>query len=84
MRVRQVLSVNEALDASNTVMPARSGCDDDAGRIFLGVGSMVGASIFASSRAKTVAGAAVWLSFLIAGIVAALRGPIKLGAQYPS
>ena len=40
---------------------------------FIGVGAMVGAGIFALlGAAGEVAGAAVWLSFLLAGIVAAL------------
>ena len=42
---------------------------------FIGVGSMVGAGIFALlGAAGAVAGSAVWLSFLIAGIIAALQG----------
>ena len=54
---------------------------------FIGVGSMVGAGIFALlGAAGAVAGSAVWLSFLIAGIIAALQGYsfAKLGAKYPS
>ena len=54
---------------------------------FIGVGSMVGAGIFALlGSAGEVAGAAVWISFLLAGIVAALQGYsfAKLGARYPS
>ncbi|MEU7004813.1 APC family permease [Nonomuraea sp. NPDC046570] len=54
---------------------------------FIGVGAMVGAGIFALlGAAGEVAGSAVWLSFLIAGVVAALQGYsfAKLGAQYPS
>jgi amino acid transporter len=54
---------------------------------FIGVGAMVGAGIFALlGAAGEVAGAAVWLSFLIAGIVAGLQGYsfAKLGARYPS
>ncbi len=57
------------------------------GAAFLGVGSMVGAGIFALlGEAGAVAGSAVWLSFLIAGVVAALQGyaVAKLGARYPS
>ncbi len=57
------------------------------GAIFLGVGSMVGAGIFALlGEAGTVAGAAVWMSFLLAGIVAGLLGytVVKLGVRYPS
>jgi amino acid transporter len=48
---------------------------------------MVGAGIFALlGAAGEVAGAAVWLSFLIAGFVAVLQGYsfAKLGARYPS
>ncbi len=57
------------------------------GAAFMGVGSMVGAGIFALlGEAGAVAGAAVWLSFLAAGIVATLQGyaVAKLGARYPS
>jgi len=57
------------------------------GAAFLGVGSMVGAGIFALlGEAGAVAGSAVWLSFLIAGIIASLQGyaVAKLGARYPS
>ena len=54
---------------------------------FIGVGAMVGAGIFALlGAAGEVAGAAVWLSFLIAGFIAALQGYsfAKLGARYPT
>jgi amino acid transporter len=54
---------------------------------FIGVGSMVGAGIFALlGAAGAVAGSAVWVSFLIAGAVAGLQGYsfAKLGAAYPS
>lgn len=54
---------------------------------FIGVGAMVGAGIFALlGAAGEVAGAAVWLSFLIAGGVAVLQGYSfgKLGARYPA
>jgi amino acid transporter len=54
---------------------------------FIGVGAMVGAGIFALlGAAGEVAGAAVWLSFLLAGAIAALQGYsfAKLGARYPS
>ena len=53
---------------------------------FIGVGGMVGAGIFALlGAAGTVAGAAVWLSFLLAGAIAFLQGYsfAKLGARYP-
>ena len=48
---------------------------------------MVGAGIFALlGEAATVAGSAVWLSFLLSGTVAALLGytVVKLGVRYPS
>ncbi|MGH9233190.1 MAG: APC family permease [Acidimicrobiales bacterium] len=54
---------------------------------FIGVGAMVGAGIFALlGSAGEVAGAAVWISFLIAGVVAGLQGYsfAKFGARYPS
>jgi amino acid transporter len=54
---------------------------------FIGVGAMVGAGIFALlGAAGAVAGAAVWLSFLLAGVVALLQGYsfAKLGARYPT
>ena len=57
------------------------------GAAFLGVGAMVGAGIFALlGEAGAVAGSAVWLSFLLAGIVALLLGynVVKLGVRYPS
>ena len=57
------------------------------GAIFLGIGAMVGAGIFALlGEAATVAGSAVWLSFLLSGTVAALLGytVAKLGVRYPS
>jgi amino acid transporter len=54
---------------------------------FLGVGAMVGAGIFALlGQAGTVAGSAVWISFLLAGAIAGLLGyvVVKLGVRYPS
>src|SRR6187200_1862076 len=54
---------------------------------FIGVGSMVGAGIFALlGAAGAVAGSAVWVSFLIAGAIAGLQGYsfAKLGAKYPT
>ena len=67
--------------------PRRRGSMTVRGAAFLGVGSMVGAGIFALlGEAGAVAGSAVWLSFLVAGVVAALQGyaVAKLGARYPS
>src|SRR6188472_857137 len=57
------------------------------GAAFIGVGSMVGAGIFALlGQAAGIAGAAVWLSFLLAGIVTLLLAynVVKLGIRYPS
>jgi amino acid transporter len=54
---------------------------------FIGVGAMVGAGIFSLlGAAGEVAGAAVWLSFLIAGAIAILNGYsfAKFGARFPS
>jgi amino acid transporter len=57
------------------------------GAAALGVGSMVGAGIFAlMGVAAAQAGSAVWLSFLAAGIIALLTGHsfAQLGVRYPS
>ncbi len=54
---------------------------------FIGVGAMVGAGIFSLlGAAGEVAGAAVWLSFLLAGVVAGFQGYsfAKFGARFPS
>jgi amino acid transporter len=54
---------------------------------FIGVGAMVGAGIFSLlGAAGEVAGSAVWVSFLLAGGIAALQGYsfAKFGARYPS
>ncbi len=57
------------------------------GATVLGIGSMIGAGIFALlGEAGAVAGAAVWVSFLIGGLVAGLLGYVcaKLGMRFPS
>jgi amino acid transporter len=57
------------------------------GAAFLGIGAMVGAGIFALlGEAGAVAGSAVWISFLLAGVVSTLIGynVVKLGVRYPS
>ena len=54
---------------------------------FIALGAMVGAGIFSLlGTAGEVAGAAVWLSFVLAGIIAGFQGYsfAKLGARYPS
>ena len=53
----------------------------------LGIGSMVGAGIFALlGEAAIIAGPAVWISFLLAGIIALLTGHsfVQLAVRYPS
>lgn len=55
--------------------------------VSIGVGSMVGAGIFALlGQAGAIAGSAVWISFLIGGVVALLSGYSmgRLGARYPA
>lgn len=57
------------------------------GAALLGIGAMVGAGIFALlGEAGGVAGSAVWISFLLAGVVSVLIGynVVKLGVRYPS
>jgi amino acid transporter len=57
------------------------------GAAFIGIGSMVGAGIFALlGEAAVLAGSAVWLSFLLAGLVTGLLAYniVKLGIRYPS
>jgi amino acid transporter len=57
------------------------------GAVFLGIGAMVGAGIFALlGQAGAVAGAGVWISFLIAGLISIALGYalVKLGVRYPS
>jgi amino acid transporter len=57
------------------------------GATVLGIGSMIGAGIFALlGEAGSVAGNAVWISFLIGGVVALLLGYVcaRLGMTYPS
>ena len=57
------------------------------GALFLGVGSMIGAGIFALlGEAGAVAGAGVWISFLVGGVVAGLLGYVcaRLGSRYPT
>ena len=54
---------------------------------FIGVAAMVGAGIFSLlGAAGEVAGSAVWLSFVLAGIIAGIQGYsfAKLGAAFPS
>ena len=54
---------------------------------FIGVAAMVGAGIFALlGPAGGIAGSAVWVSFLIAGMIAALQGYSfgRMGAKFPS
>jgi amino acid transporter len=55
--------------------------------VAMGIGAMIGAGIFALlGQAGTMAGSAVWISFLLGGFVALLSGYSigRLGARYPS
>jgi amino acid transporter len=79
--------------AASTEVTRASAVEPEARRLsvrqaaFIGVGAMVGAGIFALlGAAGEVVGAAVWVSFLVAGGVAALQGYsfAKFGARYPS
>ena len=57
------------------------------GATVLGVGSMIGAGIFSLlGEAGSIAGAAVWISFLVGGAVAGLLGYVcaRMGMTYPS
>src|SRR6201986_3295614 len=83
------------MSTSEAAGPSPAGQVDEAGQkylsvrqaAFIGVGAMVGGGIFALlGAAGEVAGAAVWVSFLIAGAIAGLQGYsfAKLGARYPS
>lgn len=57
------------------------------GAALIGIGSMVGAGIFALlGEAGAYAGSALWISFILAGGIALLQGYsfAKLGAHYPS
>lgn len=76
--------------AQTTIEPSaieKKGTISLPGAVFIGIGSMVGAGIFALfGEAGAIAGAAVWVSFFIGGIIALLQGYscAKLGARYPS
>ncbi len=55
--------------------------------VSLGVGAMIGAGIFALlGQAGAIAGSAVYLSFIIGGVIAMLSGYSlgKMGARYPA
>ena len=57
------------------------------GAMFLGIGGMIGAGIFALlGEAGATAGSAVWLSFLLGAGVTSLLAYVcvKLGTVYPS
>ena len=87
---------NDQLDEGTRTMTAPSPMDEPAPTgaqlnvrqaAFIGVGAMVGAGIFSLlGAAGEVAGAAVWISFLLAGTVAMLQGYsfAKFGSRYPS
>jgi amino acid transporter len=76
-----------AADTQNGVAPVARHRFTVVQAAFVGVAAMVGAGIFSLlGAAGEVAGSAVWLSFLVAGAVAALQGYsfAKFGARWPS
>jgi amino acid transporter len=76
-----------AVNSIETEKPADKQKITLMGAVFIGIGSMVGAGIFALfGEAGAIAGAAVWASFLIGGIIALLQGYsfAKLGSRFPS
>jgi amino acid transporter len=55
--------------------------------VSMGIGAMVGAGIFALlGEAGAIAGSAVWISFLLGGVISLLSGYSmgRLGARYPA
>jgi amino acid transporter len=55
--------------------------------VTLGIGSMVGAGIFAlMGEAAALSGSAIWVAFIVAGCIALLTGHsyVALGIRYPS
>jgi amino acid transporter len=77
----------QAMSGAGTAEPAGRRFISTREAAFIGVGAMVGAGIFSLlGTAGEVAGAAVWLSFVLAGVVAAFQGYsfAKLGARFPS
>jgi amino acid transporter len=88
------VSGGQARDGLQPAQPAESRAAAESpkrltvrGAIFLGVGAMLGAGIFALlGEAGAVAGSAVWISFLVAGVITTLLGytVVKLGVRYPS
>lgn len=78
---------NEAAKSASGDPDERRGSLTLRGAVFLGVGAMVGAGIFALlGEAGAIAGAGVWISFLIAGLISVALGyaMAKMGAHYPS
>jgi amino acid transporter len=72
--------VNDNSETSAGTMTATSA-------LFIGVGAMVGAGIFALlGQAGAIAGSATWLSFLVAGVISLFLGFsfIKLSLRYLS
>jgi amino acid transporter len=79
------LDQTRAQESGDTVPPRKK--MSVPGAMVLGIGSMIGAGIFALlGEAGAVAGAAVWLSFLLGLVVTSLLAYVcvKLGMRYPS
>src|SRR4051794_28085958 len=87
LRFSQNRSMTVGDDAAKQPQAGQTGVLTVRGATFLGIGSMIGAGIFALlGEAGAVAGSAVWISFLVGGVVALLLGYVcvKLGSRYPS
>jgi amino acid transporter len=75
------------MDNNNTTKTTTNKKISLSSAVLMGLGGMIGAGIFVlMGQAGALAGSAVWISFLIAGIIAILTGYSygKLGARYPS
>ena len=81
------MATTPAQPASSDPGPASAQKITLRGAVFLGIGAMVGAGIFALlGQAGAIAGSAVWISFLAAGLVSLALGyaMAKMGTHYPS
>ncbi len=75
------------MDDGPGAAPAAGSMMSLRGAVFLGIGAMVGAGIFALlGAAGGIAGSAVWVSFLVGGLVSLALGyaMAKFGAAVPS
>jgi amino acid transporter len=74
-------------ESGGTTSSSGTGTMTAKSALFIGVGAMVGAGIFALlGQAGAIAEGATWLSFLVAGAISLFLGYsfVKLGLRYPS